>query len=465
MYPQTGKKYQGEFTQSAVFPGTVHEYILYLPPDGAVQGKNGDVLPGLVVTQDGTDFSGVMAKLAMEKAMPFCVGLFVFPGEIKPLPAGGENRSNRSPEYDGLGSDYADFIIGELLPYLQKEYDFGISPDPELHLIAGCSSGGIAAWNAAWERNDFFRRCYINSPTFCAFRGGDIFPALIRKYERRKIRCYITFGTDDMRNSGGDWELEGRRAVAALKYAGYEFEYEVFDGGEHGCGYNDPEVMERALRFCWQNWGKIPAGAGADPDKPPRVAELVDSNFPWREVEEDCPVPEALTAAGGVYFLKKDKIYFAGHGGNVQVAAELPGMGGGLALSSDRCRLYVSISGRRYVWAYRIAEDGKISDPVKFARLELADDCREIGAKALAVDEQDRLYAATELGIQTFSSQSEHNTILPLPENLPVDEIVFGGKDCRVLTARSGGRVFQREMKIAGVQAGAEPLKPATEPF
>jgi hypothetical protein len=50
-----------------------------------------------------------------------------------------------------------------------------------------------------------------------------------------------------------------------------------------------------------------------------------------------------------------------------------------------------------------------------FARLHIADNPEDIGAVSICVDEHDRLYAATSLGLQTFSWEGHCNCILPLP--------------------------------------------------
>lgn len=211
---------EGDFTGSKIKPGTVHRYKLYIPsPSGRAEPA------ALYVQQDGLlgFVPEIFEKLNAEGAMPGCIALGVVSGSFPATREGGFARSTRSPEYDGLGPDYANFLIDELIPFVKKEYGLTFAEDPDFHLIAGCSSGGISAWNAAWERNDFFHRVYMNSPTFSAFRGGDSLTVLMRKYETKSIRAFMTVGTDDMRNSAGDWYLEALSAGEALKYA-YPFE-------------------------------------------------------------------------------------------------------------------------------------------------------------------------------------------------------------------------------------------------
>jgi gluconolactonase len=60
----------------------------------------------------------------------------------------------------------------------------------------GGSSGGITAFNTAWQRPEAFSRVYCASGSFVAFRGGHEFPTLVRKFEaKRPIRTFMTTGT------------------------------------------------------------------------------------------------------------------------------------------------------------------------------------------------------------------------------------------------------------------------------
>ena len=74
------------------------------------------------------------------------------------------DRFNRSFEYDGLGDNYARFLLDELLPDVEtKKTTDGraikLSHDGNDRAIGGSSSGAIAAFTAAWERPDAFHPC------------------------------------------------------------------------------------------------------------------------------------------------------------------------------------------------------------------------------------------------------------------------------------------------------------------
>jgi hypothetical protein len=79
---------------------------------------------------------------------------------VKAPHAGANHRFNRSYEYDGLSDNYARFLIEELFPFIEQKYGLKLSKNPNDGSIGGASSGAIAAFTAAWERPDRFRRVF-----------------------------------------------------------------------------------------------------------------------------------------------------------------------------------------------------------------------------------------------------------------------------------------------------------------
>ena len=127
--------------------------------------------------------------------MPVTIGVFIRPGDLAAPMPGTLGRRNRCFEYDGVGDAYARFLLDELLPYVAKTFTLNLSQRGNDRCIAGASSGGICAFNTAWERPDAFARVYANSGSFVAFRGGHQFPTMVRKFEAKPIRAYLTTGS------------------------------------------------------------------------------------------------------------------------------------------------------------------------------------------------------------------------------------------------------------------------------
>ncbi len=102
------------FENSKIFPGTVREVSVYVPAQ-----YRADKPACVYVNQDGVQWKAptVFDNLIHQKEMPITIGVFVMFGRVKAQnPNVSLDRVNRSYEYDGLGNNYARFILEEILP-------------------------------------------------------------------------------------------------------------------------------------------------------------------------------------------------------------------------------------------------------------------------------------------------------------------------------------------------------------
>src|ERR1700720_2936427 len=193
---------RGPFTlPSQAYPGTQHTYWIYVPAqyDPAAAAS-------LMIYNDGQAFMApegdvraqfVMDNLIYRREIPVMIGVFINPGrrpdQPEPTPGNwGDRDTNRPTEDNTLDDKYPRVIVDELLPVLYKDYN--ISKDPERHGIGGSSSGAIAAFTVAWERPDQFRQDLSNVGRFTNIRGGNAYPDIIRKSERKPIRVFLVDG-------------------------------------------------------------------------------------------------------------------------------------------------------------------------------------------------------------------------------------------------------------------------------
>ena len=123
-----GKVVQAKWTDSKHYPGTERNYWVYIPAQ-----HDGKRPANLMVFQDGGGFvreNGhtrvpiVFDNLIHRGELPVTVGLFVNPGVVPPAELGNQPRLNRAFEYDTVDSQYASFLIDELLPHVVKKHDF-----------------------------------------------------------------------------------------------------------------------------------------------------------------------------------------------------------------------------------------------------------------------------------------------------------------------------------------------------
>jgi enterochelin esterase family protein len=248
-----GEIIEFEFANSKVFPDTKRKIHLYIPANHDTKKET-----ALMVFQDGHayvnpkgDFriTTVFDNLIAAGEMPPVIGIFIDPGNKgAPSKNGAWKNSNRSFEYDTLSADYATFLIDEILPLVGKDYN--LTKDPEMRAICGTSSGGICAWTVAWERPDQFRKVVSSIGSFTNIRGGDAYPGMIRKTEKKPIRGFFEEGIDDLDNEHGNWPLGNMAMEAALKFKGYDYKY-VW--GHHGhSGKNMGTLFPDALRWLWR---------------------------------------------------------------------------------------------------------------------------------------------------------------------------------------------------------------------
>ena len=246
------------FAESAVFPGTNHEWQIYVP-------KQYDAArPACVmIFFDGGGFAKmdgasrvpvVFDNLIAKKELPVTIGVFINPGTAKAAQPGAKDRSNRSFEYDSLGDANARFVFDELMPLLAKDYN--LTKDPAGWAVCGASSGGIAAFTLAWERPDRVRKVVSWIGSFTNIRGGFIYPAEIRKTKDKPkpLRVFLQDGANDLDNLHGNWPLSNQEMAAALKFAGYDYKFEFGDGGhspKHG-----GSIFPDTLRWLWRDWPK-----------------------------------------------------------------------------------------------------------------------------------------------------------------------------------------------------------------
>ncbi len=330
-----------QFKDSKIYPGTERAYWLHVP------AQYDPAKPAcLMVFQDGGGYvneSGankvpiVFDNLIAKGEMPVTIGLFVDPGVVPAPDGGSQPRFNRSYEYDAFSRDYARFLVDELIPVVAKDY--AISDNPDHRAICGASSGGIAAFNAAWQRPDAFRRVYSMIGTFVGLRGGDEFATLVRKTEPKPLRIFLQDGANDLDIYCGDWWMENQTMERALTFSGYETEH-VWGEGKHSHQHGGA-ILPQALRWLWKDFPK-PVATHYDACRS-RAKEMLVPGEDWQLVSgghgfTEGPVPGP---DGGIFFtdIPKNTIHRVAADGSVSVFLEDTRGTNGLAFGPDG-RLY-----------------------------------------------------------------------------------------------------------------------------
>jgi len=292
-----------EFAVSRIFPGTTREVTVYVPR------QYDPAKPACVyVNQDGVQWNApvVFDNLIARGQLPILVGVFVRPGVMKAADGNGAlDRYNRSFEYDGLGDNYARFLLDELLPAVETKSTpdgraIRLSKSANDRAIGGSSSGAICAFTAAWERPDAFSRVFSNVGTFVSLRGGDRYASLVRKYEPKRLRVYLVDGSNDNNIYGGDWWMANQSLERSLTFSGYEVRHAWGEGGHNARHGN--AVFPDAIRWLWAGW---PAAVkSAAPTKNDFLSALLIPGEEWQVAAEGYRFTEgpAVNAKGEVFF-------------------------------------------------------------------------------------------------------------------------------------------------------------------
>jgi len=349
--PPKGEVLKFTFDQSKIYPGTTRDVWVYVPK------QYDPAKPACVhVNQDGIQFNApaVFDDLIHKKQIPVLVGVFVMHGRVKAKSDAALDRFNRSFEYDGLGDDYARFILTEVLPFVESKKTADgraivLSKDGNDRSIGGSSSGAICAFTAAWERPDAFRRVFSAIGTYVGIRGGNDYPTLVRKVEPKPLRVFLQDGSNDNNIYAGDWWMANQELERSLAFAGYEVKHS-WDTGRHS---NDEgtKVFPEAMTWLWKDWpAPIKAGAGSQ-----QMKEVLIPGEDWQLVGEGYTFTEgpAVNAKGEVFFneVPKSKTFKVGLDGKVTEFLGDTKKGDGQSFGPDG-RLYSVAGGTEQIIAY-----------------------------------------------------------------------------------------------------------------
>jgi enterochelin esterase-like enzyme len=264
---------------STVYDGMASDYWVYVPSQ-----YDPDVPTPYMIFNDGAgylDRKGTMPALNVldnlidQHKIPVMIAIFVNPGDITGSPetptytsvqkfsrkwSRPMNDAMRSVEYDTVSSRYSHFLTDELIPQVASQYN--LRKDGYSHAITGSSSGGIAAFNAAWQQPEQFSRVISWIGSFTAIQwhedpavpdGGQDFPDKILHEEHRNIRVWLTDGSNDLEHeSYGSWPLANIRMANALKLKSYDFRF-TFGTNPHRQADSAVEFPQQMI-WLWRDY-------------------------------------------------------------------------------------------------------------------------------------------------------------------------------------------------------------------
>ena len=263
---------------SKIYDGMKSEYWIYVPAQ-----YKAETPAALMVFQDGggyTDRNGnnptlnVIDNLVAQKKIPVMICVFINPGDISDSPGtptynfvkGYSEKwhrtlkdSMRSTLYDTVSDRYVRYLRDEVLADVAAKYN--IRKDGYSRAITGLSSGGICAFNAAWQLPDQFSRVisWIGSYASIQWKedpavpdGGQDYPDKVLRESKRNIRVWLQDGSEDLDLRYGNWPLANLRMANALKFQEYDFHFS-FGKGTHNSGQGAAEFPAEMI-WLWRDY-------------------------------------------------------------------------------------------------------------------------------------------------------------------------------------------------------------------
>jgi enterochelin esterase family protein len=228
-----GKLMGGFSVKSAVYAHTFG-YSVHVPAayDPAKPAAVMVFLDGDLYRQGDYRADVIIDNLVARRQIPVVLAVFVGPYQ-------------RREEYDAVTDAFARFAADELLVDVAKH--FSILADPRAHAIAGHSSGGVAAFVAAWHRPDAFAKSMGHNTSIHNYLGADKLPDVVAAAPAKAIRVSLMSGTNDR----ADFGPGNKRLAAALKQQGYH--YRLVWGDMNHDSPAVAQTMPDALRWLWRD--------------------------------------------------------------------------------------------------------------------------------------------------------------------------------------------------------------------
>jgi len=432
---------------SDYYPGTSRIIKVFVP-----QAYDGKTPACLFLCADGIRYDAdvVIDNLIRMGEIPVMIGVFVEPGAVldengKPL------RFNRSNEFDRTDGKWASFLEKEILPLVEEMSTPDgrrviLSKDPNDRMVAGNSSGGVAAFTAAWNRPDLFSRVFSSVGTYVAMRGANEYPVLVRKTEPKPVRIFLFDGMNDAWNPlFGSWWEQNQLMESALDFAGYEMNYK-WGRGKH----SNPQsalVFPDAMRWMWKDY---PARVRKGNSLNNMLSEILDPDSDWEMILDNVPSDavlssysdEAVILQGGKSAMKVDAMGICEKVSPRRLPDPLEAVfpGGRIKARSEK--------GSNWIWSYIKSADGSWENGQEFYWIH-----GEPGQ--IVFDTEGLLYVATGSGVQVCDHNGRVRAILSLPSG-SVESLAFAGK---ALFVTSGGKLFVRVLKHGGfLRAGDVPV-------
>lgn len=379
----------GEITRSQIYPYTTHTFKVSVP-EGYDPAQGACLYVGL----DGIlcDAPARIDSLIATGDIPPMIGVFLQSGIIYDE-NGQVLRYNRSNEFDAPDGRFARFIEQEVRPAVKGLRTSAGQPielrtGAENAMIFGLSSGGICAFNAAFQRPDLFGKVYSGCGTFVPMRGADGLQSMVRKSEPRPIKVFLQDGyTDTWNPLFGSWYEANRVLASALEFAGYDCDFDWAEGGHSVV--RTSAIFPQVMKWLWAE------DEGAKSTGNSTLAPILADAGEWQRTAPDYTV------------LPQEE-----------------------ALYPDSTLVAFPVDGSNYLWQSLLTKNGLRYATQPFYYLHSPEN-RALRIGGMGFDANGMLWVATDAGIQICDQNGRVRGILELP--LPLATAAIDSRTAPVL--------------------------------
>ena len=85
--------------------------------------------------------------------------------------------------------------------------------------------------------------------------GGNVYPFMVRKEQKRNIRMWMSDGADDLENEHGSWPMQNIQMANSLKLKEYDFHFS-FGKGTHNFGHGAVEFPTEMI-WLWRDYDPL----------------------------------------------------------------------------------------------------------------------------------------------------------------------------------------------------------------
>jgi gluconolactonase len=151
-------------------------------------------------------------------------------------------------------------------------------------------------------------------------------------------------------------------------------------------------------------------------------------------------------------------VFYISPGGELKQLATDIERPNGIQLSKDEKTLFVANTQGEHILAYDIAADGSISNRRNFAKLrgwqKGEDGTWSSGADGLALDDEGRLFVASNAGIEVFNASGETLGAIPVPKK--PQNLAFAGPGKNTLYVVGRGAAYKVNLLTRGISSRAK---------